>query len=148
MGLRAMHSYWQRIRQLWLAVWNYSTLSPSLRLRRQVNQYLVSRPAMTLDEWHDRFWQPRQVSRDVIAFVYDRLPIYSGLMIDRVIPSDRLESDLHMTLVCWFDWQIQLCDDFCAQFGVDISSCLDQSFSTIEDLVMFLQGQRSLALHC
>jgi len=102
---------------------------------------------MTLDEWHDRFWQSRHVSKDIAAFFYTRFPEYSGLTIDRVLPSDHLEGDLKLTLVCWFDWQTDLCEDFFNCFGVDISTCLgDQLFSTVEELMLFLQSQRSLHL--
>ncbi len=148
MGRQAIGSCWQWLRTLWLAVTSYAVLSPNLHLRRQVNRVLATRPAMTVDEWHDRFWQPRQVSRDITVFAYDRLQKYSGLAVAHVLPSDRLEGDLKFTLVCWFDWQTQLCDDFCQRFGVDISACLGyQPFVTIEDLVVFLQQQQSTVLH-
>jgi hypothetical protein len=147
MGRRAIGSYWQWLRKRWLAIASYAALSPDLHLRRQVNRSLTTRPAMTLDEWHTHFWQPRQVSKDIAAFTYDRLQSYSGLAIAHVLPSDRLERDLKFTLVCWFDWQTQLCDDFYQRFGVDISACLGyQPFVTIEDLVLFLQ-QQSTVLH-
>ncbi len=147
MWKQAINAYWQSVRRLWLVFRSYPFLSPDLRLRRQINHYLTTRPAMTLDEWHDRFWQSRQVSKDTAMFVYTRLKAYSGLAIDRVVPSDRLEGDLKLTLVCWFDWQTHLCEDFCSWFGIDISACLGyQPFSTVEELMLFLQSQRYSSL--
>jgi len=45
-------------------------------------------------------------------------------------------------LVCWFDWELTLCDDFCQCFAVDLSECFDtQILDTIDELVRFLDYQ-------
>jgi hypothetical protein len=59
-----------------------------------------------------------------------------------VLPSDRLEEDLRWTAVCWFDWQLHLCEDVWQAFGVDLSDRLDQiEAGTVADLLVFLQQQ-------
>jgi hypothetical protein len=82
----------------------------------------------------------------VLAFVYTKLPDYSGLQVGRLRPHDRLIADLQLPLVCWFDWPHQLCDDFYESFQVDLSEEFDESIlETVEDLVIFLH--RKLESH-
>lgn len=133
---------WQKLKNVVLTVSTYADLSPDLMLRRQVNQSLHDRPALTLEEWHHRFWQPRKISQDISAFVYSYLAQYSGLQVARFLPSDRLDEDLKLTLVCWFDWGLALGEDFYRCFGVDITEVLDLGdLSTVEDFVLFLNHQ-------
>lgn len=120
----------------------YPVMHPDFYLRCQVNQRLKMRPVMSEAEWHDRFCQSHPVLLEITNFVYRHLPQYSGLTFDRVLPSDRLEQDLYLTLVCWFDWHFRLYEDFWLAFQVDISDRLDWSaLITVEDFVLFLNHQ-------
>jgi len=81
-------------------------------------------------------------SQRLLAFVYDKLPVYSGLQVSKIRPSDRLIEDLQLPLVCWFDWPNQLCCDFYETFQVDISEEFDESLlETVGDLVWYLNQQ-------
>ncbi|HEY9859463.1 MAG TPA: hypothetical protein V6D16_08155 [Candidatus Obscuribacterales bacterium] len=133
---------WQRLKNFFLSWRTYGDLSPDLKTRRQVNRWLRDRPALGVDEWYESFWQPRQVSPSVTRFVYLHLEKYSGLQAARILPGDRLEADLHLTLVCWFDWHFTLCEDFEQYLGVGIDDYLElQDLSTIEEFMMFLNRQ-------
>lgn len=129
----------RQLKNLLFSVRTYKDLCPDMKVRRQVNQALCRRPALTLDEWFHCFWQPLGIGQPVVAFVYVQLGKYSGLQISRVIPSDRLEQDLQFPQVCWFDWQLSLCEDFLHAFGVDISDRFDiYALSTVEEFVICL----------
>jgi hypothetical protein len=133
---------WRKFKEIVLNFSTYTDLSPDVEARRRVNQALRDRQALNLDQWFEFFWRPRGMTRAVVAFVYTYLQKYSGLHIGRVRPGDRLEQDLQFTLVCWFDWQMSLCEDFLGCFGVDISDRVDLSaFSTVEEFVKFLNHQ-------
>ncbi|NET34974.1 MAG: hypothetical protein F6K19_23600 [Cyanothece sp. SIO1E1] len=133
---------WRKLKNFLSSLTTYHTLSPDLKLRQQVNQMLLNRPALSLDAWFKAFWQPRGISHRIAAFVYAHLGKYSGLSVSRVKPGDRLDEDLKLTFVCWFDWHLVLCDDFQTNFGIDISECFDCSLLlTMEDLVQFLEHQ-------
>lgn len=100
---------------------------------------LRQRPVMSCDQWFESFYQPQGILYSVASFAYKRLPNYSGLEFGRVLPTDRLNEDLHWTQVCWFDWELNLYDDFGQTFGVDISGCLDEfNLETVKDLLLFL----------
>jgi hypothetical protein len=130
---------WHRCKNLIHSLKTYDALSPDLKLRRRVNRVLHQRPAMQLEQWFRTFYQPEGIAFSVANFAYIQLPIYSGLEFSHVLPSDRLNEDLHWTQVCWFDWQISLCDDFHQQFGVEISDDLDEAtLFTVQDLIRFL----------
>jgi hypothetical protein len=133
---------WRRIKNFFLSFSTYADLSPNVSLRRQVERSLHDRPALTAQVWFERFWQPLQVSQPVVDFVYRHLPSYTGLSFSRVYPSDRLVEDLHLDLICWFDWELSLSEDFCRCFGIDISEQFQpNTLRTVEDLVRFLERQ-------
>jgi hypothetical protein len=133
---------WRKLKEIVLNFSTYTDLSPDVEARRQVNQALRDRQALNLEQWFEFFWRPRGMTRPVVTFVYTYLEKYSGLQIGRVRPCDRLEQDLQLTLVCWFDWQMSLCEDFLGCFGVDISERVDLSaLSTVEEFVRFLNHQ-------
>jgi hypothetical protein len=120
----------------------YADLSPDLRTRQRVNQFLRDRPALSSDEWYEQLWQTRGITQPIAVFVYNHMQIYSGLEFARVRPTDRLIDDLCLPLVCWFDWQLSFSEDFSAAFGLDLSDRFDpQSFDTVEELVIFLNHQ-------
>jgi hypothetical protein len=122
-------------------------MSPDLALRKRINQTLRNRPSRTADEWYRLFWQPLGVSQQVSAFVYKQMEDSSGLHFANVLPSDRLTEDLHLSLVCWFDWEISFCEDFGCEFDVDVSEEFDLCrFSTLQELVVFLH-QQSLSVN-
>jgi hypothetical protein len=130
---------WRSLKNFLLSFWTYQDMSPDLRVRRQVKRKLRDRPLLDLTEWHEKFWQPLGVSNQVSEFVYGRFAAYSGLEWGRVVPCDRLIDDLRFPLVCWFDWQTALTDDFLAQFSVDLGIDFDpDDFITVEELVVFL----------
>lgn len=133
---------WHRFKNIFISLKHYDLLSPDLAMRRQVNQSLRHRPLLGLGEWFESFGKPHQIAYPVVNFLYTRLESYSGIEPGRLLPSDRLEEDLHWTELCGFDWQITLCEDFMRQFNIDLTPCLeDFSPATIEDLVFLLHHQ-------
>jgi hypothetical protein len=138
---------WRRFKNILYSLRTYADLSPDLWTRQRVKWFLHSRSPLSAKEWFEQFRHDHFVSPQVVNFVYERMPDYSGLEFSRVRPGDRLNQDLHLPLICWFDWQLTLCDDFFQWFGVDISDHFDpQSLDTVEDLVNFL-NQQVLALN-
>lgn len=125
----------------------YADMSPDLSIRSQVNQWLKSRTNRTLSltTWC-RLFSDQSTDREVLAFVYQRFSEYSGLDFGRVRPDDRLHGDLHLALVCWHDWVITFCEDFCEQFHLDLSDRFDEDdFDTIGELVAHLHHQVALS---
>lgn len=130
---------WHRFKNLVVSLKTYDALSPDLKVRRQVNRSLEQRPSLNCDQWFEAFYQSQGILYPVASFAYQHLAQYSGLEFGRVLPTDRLNEDLCWTQVCWFDWELSLYDDFWQHFGVDISSCLDESsLDTVTDLILFL----------
>lgn len=104
-----------------------------------MSQTLRQRPILHLDQWFHTFYQSQGIAYSVANFAYVHLANYSGLEFGRVLPSDRLNEDLHWSQVCWFDWQHKLYEDFWHHFGVDISDCWDDStVQTVKDLLVLL----------
>ncbi len=122
-----------------LALRSYNDLRPDLAMRRRVNrQILADRPAHTGNEWYRKFWAPRGVSREVANFIYQSLAQYSGLQWAKVLPTDRLCEDLKLPLICWFDWELSLCEDFHQEFGLELEDYLDVTqLNTVADLMGF-----------
>jgi hypothetical protein len=138
----SLQGMWQRLKNLFLSFQTYGDLSPDFHARRRVNRWLRDRTALSAEEWYQRFWQPRRISPNIAIFAYTHLEKYSGLKTARILPSDRLEEDLHLTLVCWFDWHFSLCEDFEQHLGVGIDDYWElQNLSTIEEFMMFLNRQ-------
>jgi hypothetical protein len=130
---------WHRFKNLVFSLKAYDAMSPDLQRRRQVNRLLQQRPALDLQQWFAGFDQLQGIAYPIAAFAYEHLARYSGLEFARILPHDRLEQDLFWTQVCWFDWQLQLYDDFWQQFGVDLSDEWDEStLLTVQDLLVFL----------
>lgn len=133
---------WRRLKNIFFSFSTYPDLSPDVRTKQRINQFLRHRPALSAQQWFEQFWQPLGVSRQVTDFVYTHMQTYSGLEFARVQPKDRLNEDLHLPLVCWFDWEISLYDDFLNSFGIDLSQQFDPNqLSTVEDFVVFLNHQ-------
>ena len=137
---------WRTLTNLIFSLRTYRALSPDIQARRRVNRMLRSRTPLSMDEWCERFWQApnssENIPKDLVAFLYKNLGKYTAIEFAHVLPYDRLNEDLNFPTICWFDWEINLCDDFYETFGVDISTSLDVSaLSTIEDLVLFLNRQ-------
>jgi hypothetical protein len=137
---------WQPLRNFVGSIQTYGLLSPDLETRKQVNQWLGSRPCLSSDEWFRYHWMPPMVaqefSKPLIDFIYDRLADYSGLTVGCIVPSDRLLEDLQFPAVCWFDWGITLCGDFYATFSIDITDHFDETqLLTCADLALFLNQQ-------
>ena len=137
---------WRTLTNLIFSLRTYRALSPNFQVRRRVNRMLKSRTPLSIDEWFERFWQTpnsaENIPKDLAAFLYKNLARYTDLEIACILPCDRLNEDLHFPAICWFDWEINLCEDFYETFGVDISFSFDVSnLSTIEDLALFLNRQ-------
>jgi hypothetical protein len=133
---------WRKLKNIFLSLKTYRTLSPNLQRRQSVNRFLRQRSALPQEQWYETFWRPLQISTSVIDFVYTHLPRYSGLDIARTCPSDRLEEDLYWTEVCWFDWDATLCDDIWKTFHVDIGDrLLGQTFVTVADLIICIDHE-------
>ncbi len=136
---------WRKLTNLIQSLKTYGDLSPDLRLRCRINQALRDRPHHSPERWHQTFWRPLNVSSEVAEFVYQQMESYSGLTFAQVVPSDRLTEDLSLSLVCWFDWESTLCDDFYDRFGVDIGDSLSLgNLTTIQEFVVFLNQQSLL----
>ncbi len=144
----------------WLSsVSTYADMSPDLAIRAQVNLRMKAhaRCALGVSDWCQTFLSQKAAAetlafsrsafgasdtRRVLCFVYQHFSQYSGIDFSRVRPEDRLNDDLHFSLVCWFDWTITFCEDFFEQFDIDLSDCFDEDeFNTIGELVMFLVEQ-------
>lgn len=139
---RNLWQMWRRLKNIFASLITYADLSPDWKVRRRVSFFLQDRPCLPVDQWFATFWQPLQVSPTIAEFVYVHFSNYSGLEFSRVRPNDRLEGDLQLSLVCWFDWQRSLCEDFWQRFNIDLSDRLDiQNFQTVADLVLFLENQ-------
>lgn len=133
---------WRRLKNFVFSFRTYGELSPDVRVRRRVGRFLRDRPVLSADEWFEVFWQPRNISKSVADFVYTHMQSYSGLDFARVRPTDQLDKDLSLTLVCWFDWELSLCEDFLNCFGVNLCDRFDaHTLNTVEDLVVFLNRQ-------
>jgi hypothetical protein len=137
---------WQRLTNKlnnWrMTIAAYGDLSPDLGVRRRINQTLGNRPSRSISEWYGHFWESQGVAREVAEFVYQRVEQYSGLTFEKVLPSDRLCEDLKLPMVCWFDWELSLCDDFAQQLGIELEECFDLSeMTTVADLVRFFNQQ-------
>jgi hypothetical protein len=133
---------WRRLKNIFASFRTYADLSPDLQVRRQVSRFLHDRPCLTMAEWCAAFCELEEISPAIAEFVYVYLSGYSGLEFARVQPQDRLEEDLQLSLVCWFDWQLSLCDDFFKCFGIDLSDRFDaHDLKTVADLVLFLEHQ-------
>lgn len=130
---------WRWLKNIFYSFRTYSDLSPDLEMRRRVRKSLRDRHLLTMAEWYQTCWQPLDVSYHVSDFVYRHLQDCSGLEFGRVRPGDRLEEDLHLTLICWFDWELSFCDDFLTCFGVDLGTHFTpNAFLTLEELMVFL----------
>jgi hypothetical protein len=137
---------WRPLNNLVNSLKTYHLLSPDPKARQDVNDWLARRPNLTCQEWFLTHWTPPAVAQalpqPLIEFVYDRLQHYSGLQVGSINPQDRLVKDLRFPGVCWFDWGINLCEDFQKAFGIDISDSFDESrLKTCADLVFFLEQQ-------
>jgi hypothetical protein len=133
---------WQSVLNQLNSLLTYQDLSPDRALRRRVNARLRDRPNLPFELWSSTFLADldEPLAPALLFFIYTYLPIYSGLEVGRTRSDDRLIEDLHLPLVCWFDWPHQLCDDFYCTFQVDISEDFDESLlETVADLVQFLQ---------
>ncbi len=135
----------------------YADMSPDLEIRQQVNLWMQARGRRPLSvvEWCDVFSgesaaiaeatqdsATKNAAKSVLAFVYQFFGDYSGLAFSQVRPNDSLNRDLHLPLVCWFDWTLNFCDDFLTQFDMDLSDRFDEAeFSTIGEMVEFLVVQ-------
>ena len=133
---------WRRLRNIFANLRAYSDLRPDLRMRQRVNRYLRDRPTLTVEQWFEQFWRPQGVNHSLVTFVYTQMQTYSGLEFARVRPHDRLNEDLYLPLVCWFDWETSFTEDFLASFDIDLSERFDpENFTTVEELVIFLNHQ-------
>ncbi len=133
---------WQRLLDMMHYVGTAADLGPDFQVRQQISQLLRDRRSLSLDEWFDSFWHHRGISKPLVTFIYIHLEKYSGLKVAKFRPNDHLEHDLKLTMVCWFDWHLTFCEDFCQCFGVDLSDRLDpRDFCTLEELVIFLNCQ-------
>lgn len=120
---------------------NYSLLSPNPQVRWQVNQRLRDRPAYSMADWCADC-RHHGIHPDIARFACRHLSRYSGLRFARVRLSDRLEADLQWTEVCWFDWELKLCQDVWHSFGIDMTPHLVELVpTTVHDLLLFLQHQ-------
>ena len=142
-----------KIRNRWQAITAYSDMSPDLKLRRRVNQSLLNRPEYAVNEWHQRFWRPLGIRLEVVEFVYQSLAESSGLTVGRLVPSDRMVTDLQLPLICWFDWEMTCMEAFWQQFDptgsmveaiathdsdMNDDSCDPTTFETLNDWMIFL----------
>jgi len=130
---------WRSLKNFLYSLWTYSDLSPDMHLRRRINKALRGRSKLSATEWFQTYWQPLSVPRSISDFVYTQMQYYSGLEFGRVQPSDRLHEDLHLCLVCWFDWEASFCEAFTEAFDVDLEPEFNpDEFDTVTDLVLFL----------
>lgn len=135
---------WQFAINYFRSLRTYRDLSPDVGVRRRINAQISSRPSLSLEDWSQLFphLEKPMAARRLLAFVYRQLPIYSGLDVSKLRPSDRLIEDLQLPLICWYDWPNQLCCDFYETFQIEIGEEFDESLlETLKDLVLFLNQQ-------
>lgn len=133
---------WYRLQNWIQSFKTYSALSPDLQARRRVYQLLNQRPLLSLSEWHALYGKPWHISYGITEFAYGHLGKYSGLEFGRLLPGDRLDEDLCWTKICWFDWYLELCDDFHQRFEKDLSEDVaDLPNTTLVDLLQFLEDR-------
>ncbi|MEM8502375.1 MAG: hypothetical protein AAF716_04405 [Cyanobacteria bacterium P01_D01_bin.1] len=149
----------------WLSsISTYADMSPDLAIRTQVNFRMKAhaRSALGVSDWCQLFLNYLSPNRNatgdaaafshaaagvsdtrrVLCFVYQRFGQYSGIDFSRVRPEDKLNDDLHLSLVCWFDWTFTFYGDFFEQFDLDLSDCFDEDdFETVGELAAFLVEQ-------
>lgn len=131
---------WHRLKHIVYDLRAYPYISPDLKLRRRVFQFLRQRPVLSLAEWYSKHGKPQNLSFAIIRFAYKYLGRYAGIEFGRILPSDRLEEDLCWTHICWFDWSLSLCDDFHKEFGIDLSTELPNiPTTTMSALLHFLE---------
>jgi len=134
---------WHRLKHIVHDLRAYPYLSPDLKLRRQVLNFLHQRPLLSLAEWYATHGKTHNLSFAVTEFAYEHLGKYAGIEFGRTLPGDRLEDDLCWTQICWFDWYLSLCDDFHHHFGIDLSGELSNiPTTTIGALLTFLEDHR------
>ncbi|WP_242041855.1 hypothetical protein [Alkalinema sp. FACHB-956] len=130
---------WRKLNNWWQAVRTYPDMRPDLQLRRKINQTLRDRSAYGSHDWYRCFWEPLGVKPELANFLYSQLAAYSGLEVARLLPSDRLIEDLHIPLVCWYDWEWDLCEAFENHFGIELCPTFDLSeLTTLKDLFLYL----------
>jgi hypothetical protein len=141
--VREPWNMWRRLNNWWTSLWTYFELRPDIGARYRINQALRDRPSHLWPEWYRRFWEPQGVAREVAEFVYRSVARHSGLKVEKVVPSDRLNEDLKLPLICWFDWEMSFYEDFSRQLGVDMDAddWLMSDFYTVADLMVFLNQQ-------
>lgn len=123
----------------WMDLNAYPDMRPDYKIRQQVNRSHADRSLYSAVEWHQRFWYPLGVQRRLSEFVYELLGECSGLAVGRLLPSDRLMQDLQLPLVCWFDWEMVLTEQFMIRFELDTDWILDiGEFETLEELMLAL----------
>jgi hypothetical protein len=130
---------WHRLKNFVHSLKTYRELSPDLCIRQRVVWALSDRPLLSVSQWYRLQCHPRGISRPIAEFTYLRLSQYSGLPFGRVLLSDRLETDLHWTEICWHDWHYSLHEDFLQQFEIDLGDRLFEiNPTTVAELMQWL----------
>lgn len=131
------------IPSFWSSLSSYAEMRPDFRLRTELNRRLkAQRSRLSAEVWFEKFWLPRSVPRSLSTFVYQSLGELSGLDWGRVLPGDRLQADLQLPLVCWFDWELDFCETLAQAVGVRLESpVLLDEVDTVEDLLTLLHQQ-------
>ena len=128
----------------WFSTLNaYADMSPDLAIRTEVNQWLKDRMRanLGLSEWC-RLFASHSENKELLTFIYQRFSQYSGLSFGRVRPRDTMHGELKFALVCWYDWVITFCEDFCEHFHIDLSDDFDEDdFETIGEMMAYLSEQ-------
>jgi hypothetical protein len=134
---------WKKFKHIVQNLQAYPDLGPDTALRRQVNQSLRHRPALPQRQWSYHCARKSGVTIAVADFAYTHLSAYSGLDFGRVRLGDRLIEDLHFPLVCWFDWEQHLHDDFQQVFNISLADELDAIAAavTVEEMLLLLNLQ-------
>jgi hypothetical protein len=133
---------WRWLRNFLYSFWTYADLSPDIQLRQRVTQVIRRRSNLSVTEWYQTHWQPLAIPRPISDFVYTQMQNYSGLEFGRIQPSDRLDDDLHLSLICWFDWELTFCESFLEMFEIDLTNQFNpDDFDTVQDLMLFLNKQ-------
>lgn len=121
----------------------YADMSPDLAIRNEVNQWMKDRMRanLGLSEWC-RLFAPYSENKELLTFIYQRLSQYSGLNFGRVRPRDTMHGELKFALICWHDWVITFCEDFCEHFHIDLSDYFDEDdFETVGEIIEYLSEQ-------
>jgi hypothetical protein len=112
----------RRIIERWqqLAYDRGHTYGPNPKRRREVIQMLSQRPALSDEDWHQRFYSETTIPLTFTTWVRKTLSKYFGYDVSRAVPDDRLVQDLGLFEATWDDTDWDIFEDFQGTLDADL----------------------------